>query len=127
MRRSAASSSSTSSSSSAARVAASAGGHAEQPRLQDEQLAPGLARVEPGLLQRDADPVGARRPGRRPRRRPRRARVPDVIDSSVVSIFTVVDLPAPFGPEEPEDLAGRDAQIDAAHGLDDAGSCPGSA
>ena len=32
-------------------------GHAEQPRLQDEQLAAGLARVEPGLLQRDADPA----------------------------------------------------------------------
>jgi hypothetical protein len=28
---------------------------AEQPRLQHEQLPPGLARVEPGLLQRDAD------------------------------------------------------------------------
>jgi hypothetical protein len=27
--------------------------------------------------------------------------VPDVIDSSVVSIRTVVDLPAPFGPRNP--------------------------
>ncbi len=27
---------------------------------------------------------------------------PDVIDSSVVSIFTVVDLPAPFGPRKPK-------------------------
>ena len=43
---------------------------------------------------------------------------PTVIDSSVVSIRTVVDLPAPFGPEEAEDLAGLDPQVDAAHGLD---------
>jgi hypothetical protein len=27
---------------------------------------------------------------------------PAVIDSSVVSIFTVVDLPAPFGPRNPK-------------------------
>ena len=49
---------------------------AEQPPVQDEQLAAGLARVEAGLLQRDADPpahaVGVAR--RRRRRRPRRAR-----------------------------------------------------
>ena len=62
---------------------------------------PGLARVEPGLLQRDADPV-AHRVGVARRRPPRRrARVPEVIESSVVSIFTVVDLPAPFGPRKP--------------------------
>ena len=30
---------------------------AEQPGLQHEQLAAGLARVEPGLLERDADPA----------------------------------------------------------------------
>ena len=49
----------------------------EQPPVQDEQLAPGLPRVEAGLLQRDADPaadaVGVagdvdRRPPRRARR-----------------------------------------------------------
>ena len=44
--------------------------------------------------------------------------MPDVIVSSVVSIFTVVDLPAPFGPEEAEHLARLDAQVDAAHRLD---------
>ena len=70
-----------------ARRRPSARGHAEQPRLQDEQLAPGLARVEPGLLQRDAD-LAARRVGvARRRRRRRRCALPDVIDSSVVSIL----------------------------------------
>ena len=90
--------------------------------LQDEQLAPGLARVEPGLLQRDADPAARRVGLARRRRRRRRARCPTVIDSSVVSIRTVVDLPAPFGPEEAEHLAGLDPQVDAAHGLDVAAS-----
>jgi hypothetical protein len=28
--------------------------------------------------------------------------VPEVIDSSVVNIFTVVDFPAPFGPRNPK-------------------------
>ena len=28
--------------------------------------------------------------------------LPDVIDSNVVSIRTVVDLPAPFGPRKPK-------------------------
>ena len=64
MRRSAASWSSTSVSSSSARAAASLGGQPEQPRLQHEQLAPGLPRVEPRLLQRDAHLV-ARRVGLR--------------------------------------------------------------
>ena len=48
----------------------------------------------------------------------RDARLPEVIDSSVVSIFTVVDLPAPFGPEEAEHLALLDPQVDPAHRLD---------
>ena len=60
MRRSAASSSSTSASSSRARSAASAGGEPEQPGLQDQQLAPVLARVQAGLLERDADPLAHR-------------------------------------------------------------------
>ena len=37
---------------------------------------------------------------------------PDVGGSSVVSMCTAVDLPAPFGPEEAVDLAGLDAQVD---------------
>ena len=45
---------------------------------------------------------------------------PDVIVISVVNILTVVDLPAPFGPEEAEDLPGRDLEVDAAHRLDGA-------
>ena len=43
---------------------------------------------------------------------------PDVIDSSVVSIFTVVDLPAPFGPRKPKTSPALDPQVDAADGLD---------
>ncbi len=31
-------------------------------------------------------------------------------------ISTVVVLPAPFGPEQPEDFAGADFKIDAFHG-----------
>jgi hypothetical protein len=46
--------SSTSSSSSSAREDAVRGGHPEQPRLQHERLTAGLARVEPGLLERHA-------------------------------------------------------------------------
>ena len=74
---------------------------AEQAPVQDEQLAAGLARVEAGLLERDADPaagavgiagdVDARDLG-----------VTAVIDSSVVSMRTVVDLPAPLGPRKPK-------------------------
>ena len=33
-------------------------------------------------------------------------------------ISTVVVLPAPFGPEQPEDLARRDLEVDAVDGLD---------
>ena len=44
-------------------------GHPEQPRLQDQQLAAVLARVQPGLLQRDADLV------------PRRVRVAGDVDA----------------------------------------------
>ena len=38
--------------------------------------------------------------------------MPDVGGSSVVSIRTVVDLPAPLGPEEAVDLAGVDMEVD---------------
>ena len=44
--------------------------------------------------------------------------VPDVIVSSVVSIRTVVDLPAPFGPRKPKTSPVVDGQVDAADGLD---------
>ena len=46
---------------------------------------------------------------------------PAVIESSVVSIFTVVDLPAPLGPRKPNTSPACDPQVDAAHGLDHAG------
>ena len=90
---------------------------AEQPGLQDEQLAAGLARVEPGLLQRDADlPAGGVRIGghvdagdaRRARRdRHERRQHPDGRR-----------LAGAVRSEEAEDLAGIDLQVDAAHGFD---------
>ena len=43
---------------------------------------------------------------------------PLVGGSSVVSMCTVVDLPAPFGPEEAVDLAGSDLEIDPVDGAD---------
>ena len=75
-------------------------------RLQDQQLAAGLARVEPGLLQRDADPRAHRVGVARRRRRRRRARCPDVIVSSVVSILHGRRLAGAVRAEEAEDLAG---------------------
>ena len=91
--------------------------HAEHPRLQDQQLAPGLARVEPGLLQRHADPaprlVGIARNvhaghersagGDREQRRqhPHRRRLAGAVR-----------------PEEAEHLAGLDPQVDASNRLD---------
>ena len=44
--------------------------------------------------------------------------MPPVGRSSVVSIRTVVVLPAPFGPEEAVDLALGDLEVDAVDGLD---------
>ena len=38
--------------------------------------------------------------------------LPAVGGSSVVSMWTVVDLPAPFGPEEAVDLARGDVEVD---------------
>ena len=114
IRRSAASTRSTSSSSSAARSPAAEREAAEQPGLQDEQLAAGLARVEPGLLQRDADPPPGRvgigghvdtGDVRRARRdRHERRQHPDGRR-----------LAGPVGPEEAEHLARGDLQVDAAH------------
>ena len=93
----------------------------EQPPLEDEQLAPGLPRVEPGLLQRDADPaahgvglagdVDAGDPraagGDREQRRqhPHRRRLAGAVR-----------------PEEAEHLARLDPQVDAAHRLDRLGT-----
>ena len=118
MRRSAASSSSTSASSSLARSAASAARQPEQPAPAGPaaRARSGAGPGRPPAARRRS--ARAPRRGRRRRRRPRRSRCPDVIVSSVVSILTVVDLPAPFGSEEAEHLAGLDAQVDPAHGLD---------
>ena len=71
-----------------------------QRRLQPDQLAAGHQRVERRLLQRDAD---------RSRTLPRLADDVEAGDdgaapvggSSVVSIRTVVVLPAPLGPRKP--------------------------
>ena len=49
--------------------------------------------------------------------RPRPARVPAVGRTSPQAIFTSVDLPAPFGPEQPEQLALADLEPDAAQRL----------
>ncbi len=42
---------------------------------------------------------------------------PEVIDSSVVSMRTVVDLPAPFGPRKPKTSPASTLQVDASNGL----------
>ena len=39
----------------------------------------------------------------------------------VVSMPTVVDLPAPLGPSSPNTSPGGDVEVDALHGLDAAG------
>ena len=52
------------------------------------------------------------------RRGRRRGALPPVGFASVQSMLMVVVLPAPFGPEEAEDLTGGDLEADAAHGLD---------
>ena len=85
--------------------------------MKNEQLAPGLARVEPGLLQRDADLVANAVWVARDVDSGDDAR-PEVIVSSVVSIRTVVDLPAPFGPRKPKTSPVLDLEIDTANGLD---------
>ena len=60
------------------------------------------------------------RSGRRRRRAGEPGR-PAVGTTVVVSMPIVVDLPAPFGPEQAEHLAGRDVEVDAPHGFDAAG------
>ena len=93
------------------------GREAEEPSLQDEKLAARLARVEPGLLQRDADPApdlvrlaghvhagDARAPGRDRQQRGEHA------DGR--------RLAGAVRAEEPEDPARVDAQVHAAHRLD---------
>ena len=93
------------------------GGQREQPALEHQQLAPGLARVEPRLLQRDADPL-ARPVGvlrdvdarhLRPARRDRQQRREHAHGRGLAGAVR---------PEESEDLAGLDAQVDAPHRLD---------
>ena len=46
-------------------------------------------------------------------RRPSRDRSRCVGRTSPQAIFTSVDLPAPFGPEQPDQLAFADRQVDA--------------
>ena len=53
-------------------------------------------------------------PASRTTSKPATVAVPPVGVSSVHSIFTRVDLPAPFGPEEAVDLARGDREVDAA-------------
>ena len=48
--------------------------------------------------------------------------VPMVGRASVVSTLSVVVLPAPFGPEEPEDRSAPHAEAEAVHGPDDGAS-----
>ena len=98
--------------------AASRGGQAEQPRPAGPaaRARSGAGRARPPAARRRSG--GARRRARAATSTPATRAVPEVIDSSVVSIRTVVDLPAPFGPEEAEDLAGLDPQVDAADRLD---------
>ena len=70
-------------------------------RLQPHVLAAGQQRVERGLLQRGADRRRARAAPSRTMSWPATRAVPAVGGSSVVSISTVVDLPAPLGPRKP--------------------------
>ena len=51
--------------------------------------------------------------------------MPEVIVSSVVSIRTRRRLAGAVRAEEPEDLARRDVEVDAAHGLDHAAATEG--
>ena len=73
---------------------------AVQAALQIEEFESGLLGVERRLLQGHAD-VEAHRSAWVVMSNPATVPVPVVGASSVVSIFTVVDLPAPFGPRKP--------------------------
>ncbi len=89
----------------------------------------GPARRVPSRPGRSTRPVarsrsaGGRSAVRVPGRPRRRWPVPALGGSRVASIRRVVVLPAPFGPEEAEDLPRFDRQVDAAHGLDRAAAC----
>ena len=69
-------------------------------RLQPEVLPPGQQRVERGFLQRGADLRSHHRPVLDDVE-PGNTRRPAGGGNSVVSMCTVVDLPAPFGPRKP--------------------------
>ena len=69
--------------------------------LQLHVLAGGEEVVQRGVLERGADDAPHLRALARRRRTPPRSRVPAVGGSSVVSMCTVVDLPAPLGPRKP--------------------------
>ena len=117
MRRSASSTRSTSSSSSRARSAASVRRDAEQASLQDHQLAAGLADVEPGLLQGDAD-LPAHRVGIGGHVDPGDACVAGGERHERRQHPDGRRLAGTVRPEEAEDLAALDMQVDAAHRLD---------
>ena len=74
--------------------------HALQRGLQLHVVAAGQEGVQRGLLQRGAD-RGAHGGPSRTMSWPATRAVPAVGGSSVVSIRTVVDLPAPLGPRKP--------------------------
>ena len=89
----------------------------EQPALEHEQLTAGLSRIEPGLLEGDADLApGPIRIGRHVDpgdaggpRRDRHQRGQHLHRGR---------LAGPVGPEEAEHRPGRDREVDAAHGVD---------
>ena len=83
-----------------AAAAALALGQAVQRGLEAQVLAAGEQRVERGLLERGADRLAHLRALADDVEAATRA-VPEVGGSSVVSMRTVVDLPAPFGPRKP--------------------------
>ena len=81
--------------------------------LELEQLPAGLDRIQADLLQRHADAAAHLRRRRRPRRGRRPIALPSVGGSSVHSILTMVDLPAPFGPRKPKTSPSETLEIDA--------------
>ena len=84
----------------------------------DVEVAPaGQRAVDDGVLEDDAaGPAGGERLVRDVEAGD--AGAPAVGATVVVSMPMVVDLPAPFGPEQSEHLAGRDLEVDAPDGLD---------
>ena len=84
-----------------------------QPGVEHHQLADTELLVEPGVLEHDPDPSRGRRVPPVAGSTPRTLTVPDVRFRWPSRISTVVVLPAPFGPEQGEHLAGldREAQV----------------